>query len=870
MKEDEPQVELFHPKEGTDVSLIAPPPPVKETESPGTSSVEQGNQNKKDVVEGSAVHGLPKESKATDATQHFYTEELSNIKEEDKRAVIQTGKSEALVDKSQEKPAAVGNKNEESQNSSSDITLKETSVNHIHKVDQKPSPDPRAELEAASGTFSEHESGMKTYFETSSKSHKDNLSQNQSYYELSTVGEAMLHEESENMMQKPDEQHERQAATSPIKMSLEQKGLSLNINEANPTALSKRLCTVSGSFVGSDICPSTPSMDTQHHLPPAVSITPTTTETSKDTPTTVQTPLPCDKHNSRFEQPDSFPEMLDLAGALPRPSLEKRELDQMRRKSMPNNVSALMGSSLDSLALRDGASRSEGENQLEELGYCVFSEYLGPMPSPADVPSPGDSPHQRFPSTESDIEQDLGPTEPEGDQKIIQPQDHKAIIPENPPKAVFEKKDVPVKSTLILEKAVTSGVKPDRLRIPMNSSKDRLTEFRLESGLPGDLKIQAIPEVDVEKDPSREASPIPPDNSFTFTLMESGSKAPPTPTTPKSPNGTLSDILMEKASNDLLPEVKADNDQEVERTNNKNKESDKEIQKSDQGCDGPQIASSQSLGSTEEGNKKSQSEHPTPPTFERTEKQEALKAVEDSSTKKPLGEKKAQIHLQEVTLGNSSPKPHLSSAVIIIPQAQVDEEDDIEIAEEPQEMMEEAEESLRQEVVKEAPKMEQVKLMVGDQMMDEDSKSGAEDWSHSAANSDEGEPATDSSHLSPYSDHDQPGDEGVGEENLAEATQIHRNNGKKEQVEAVKEVEEVIPEAMSECGDGDDRKQKTMDKEEEEKDKGIEIGQEVEETSDVLCQTSQAANSETTMDVSFVETDSGWMDSQGTQSLIPA
>lgn len=862
MKEDEPRVELLHPKEGADVSLIPPPPPVKERESPGASSVEQGNQNRKDIVEGSAVQ----ESKATDAAQHFYTEELSNLKEEDEGAAIQTSESEALVDKSQEKPAAVGNKNEESQKSSRDVTLKETPGNHIQEVDQKQdavksSPHPRAELEAASGTFSEHESGMKTYFETSSKSHKDDLSRNQSYYELSTVGETTLHEETENMMQKPDEQHERKATTSPIKMSLEQRSLPLNVNEENPKALPERLCAVSGTFVGFDINPSTPSVDTQHHLPPAVSITPTAAETSKDTPTTVGTPLPCDKHNPRCEQPDSFPEMLDLAGALPRPSLDKRELDHMRRKSMPNNVSALMGSSLDSLALRDGASRSEGD-------YCVFSEYLGPMPSPADVPSPGDSPHQRFPSTESDVEQDLGTAEAEGDQKVIQPQDHKAIIPESPPKTVLEKKDVPVKSTLILEKAVTSGVKPDRLRIPMNSSKDRLTEFRLEAGLPGDLKIQAIPEVDIEKDPSREASPIPPDNSFTFTLMEAGSKAPPTPTTPKSPNGTPSDILTEKASEDLLPEVKADNDQEVERANNKNKELDKEIQKSDRGCDGPQMASSQSSGSTEEDDKKIQSEHATPPRFRGTENQETLKAFEDSSTKRSMGEKKAQIHLQEVTPDKYSPKPHISSAVIIIPQAQVDDEDDIEIAEEPQEMMEEAEESQRKEVVKEEQKMEQVRLMVGEQMMDEDSKSGAEDWSHSAANSDEGEPATDSSHLSPYSDHDQPGegagDEGAGEENLAEVTQINRNNGKKEQGEAVKEVEEVIPEA-----DGEDRKQKTMDKEEE-KDKGVELGQEVEETSDVLCQTSQAANSETTMDVSFVETDSGWMDSQGTQSLITA
>lgn len=872
MKEDEPQVVSLHQKqlaeratpEGADLSTIEPPPSVKEKESTETSSFEQGNQNRKDVVEGAADSDLPEESKPKDAKQPLYTEELSNLKEEDKEGIILTSKSEALMDESKEKPAAVGGINEEGQNSGSDVTLHETPVNYIQKVDQKQetvmsSPKPGTELKAASDNFSEHGSGAKTYFETSSKSHKEELSQNQSYYELSTAGETKLHEETESIMQKLDEQHERKTRTTPGKMSLEHRSVSLNItvgssasqkvNGENPKAHSERLCPISGSFDESEVYPSTTSVEIQHDCPPAVSITPTTpttTKTSEDILTKVETPLPSDKHNSRFEQSGSFSEMLDLAGALPRPSLEKREFDHMRRKSMPTNVSALVGSSLVNLTLGDHTSRAGGENQLEELGYCVFSEYSGPMPSPADVPSPGDSPHQHFPSIESEVEEDLGATEVERAQKVIQQQDHKGIIPKISQKAVIEKKDVPVKTTMILEKAVTSGVKPDRLRIPMTSSKDRLTEFRLESGLPGDLKIQAIPEVDIEKDPSREASPIPPDNSFTFTLMETGSKAPPTPTTPKSPNDTPSKIAVEKARKD------SENDPEAERTELDEETQKSEQEKSEEGREEPQMASFQSLESTVKDDKKIQSKHGTPTRLERIEKHEISKAVEDSSTEKPLGEKKAQIQSQEVTLDKCSPKPHIS---IIIPQAQIeeeaDEEDDIEIAEEPQEIMEEAdvppktnqaEESLIKEVVKEEQKTEQVRLMVGDQMMEEDQKSGAEERSHSAQNSDDGELATDSSHLSPCSDHDQPvegaRDEGVGEEKVAEIAA------------------------------GEERKQKTMDEEkEEEEDKDIEIGQEVGETSDVLCQTSQAANNETTMDISLVDTDSGWMDSQGTQSF---
>ncbi|XP_076580248.1 uncharacterized protein LOC143316259 isoform X3 [Chaetodon auriga] len=908
MKEDEPQMASLHQKElaieratpeDADLASIKPPSPsVKEKELSDTSSIEHGNQDRKAIVEGAAECNLP-ESKAQEANQPLLTEEFSNRKPEDKEGIALPGKSGATMDESKEEPAAALDK--VGQDSGSDIRLHETQVTDIQTVDQrqetaKSSPEPE-KLKATSDILAGHGSGAKTYFETSSKSHEEESSQTQSYYELSTAAETTLSGETESPIQKLEEQQDRKAKTSSGKVSLEQRSLSLNITVGSSAGqavtgeksktLSERLCPISGSFDESEVYPATPSVESQHQFTPAVSITPTTTESSEDIPTDVETPLPSDKHNSTFERSGSLSEMLDLAGALPRPSLEKREHDHMRRKSMPTNVSALVGSSLAKLALGEQTSKVVGgENQLEELGYCVFSEYSGPMPSPADVPSPGDSPHQRFPSMESEVEEELGNTEVEGVQKVMQQQDHKGIIPEMSQKAVFEKKDAPIKSTLILEKAVTSGVKPDRLRIPMTSSKDRLTEFRLESGLPGDIKIQAIPEVDVEKDPSREASPIPPDNSFTFSLTENGSKAPPTPTTPKSTDDTPQEtqVTEEKAGKDVLLEVKAENDQEAEKIDNKQTNLDEGLQKSElkeskQRSDGPEVISSQCLESTEEDCKKIQSEHGTPTRLDSIEKQETSKAVQDLSTGKPLDEKNTQIQFQEVTLDKCSPRPCTSSPVIIIPQAQVeeeaDEEDDIEIAEEPQEMMEDAEPPVQAEGHlikvdgKEEPKKEQVRLMVGDQMVEDDPKSGAEEWSHSAQNSDDGEPATDSSHLSPCSDHDQPveggRDEGMGEDKVAEDAQMNRDKGKKEQGEAVKGGQTRERE-MEEAGldeVGEEKEQKIMEEDNEsearmgEKEDDIETGQEVEET-----QTSQAANDETTMDVSILDTDSGWMDSQ--------
>ncbi|XP_070979989.1 microtubule-associated protein 2-like isoform X9 [Oncorhynchus clarkii lewisi] len=102
--------------------------------------------------------------------------------------------------------------------------------------------------------------------------------------------------------------------------------------------------------------------------------------------------------NGTVMAPD-LPEMLDLAGSRSRLASENTDPEIMRRKSVPVDAQVLGSDSLANLVLGDQSqnqSLAKSESQLEELGYCVFSEYSGPMPSPADLHSPIDSPPQRF------------------------------------------------------------------------------------------------------------------------------------------------------------------------------------------------------------------------------------------------------------------------------------------------------------------------------------------------------------------------------------------------------------------------------------------------------------------------------------------
>ncbi|KAL3045843.1 hypothetical protein OYC64_013988 [Pagothenia borchgrevinki] len=868
VKEDEPQGAPLHEKqlaveratpECAELASTESPTPSVEEKLLFDTSMEQGGKDTKKVEEVAPERDLPVELKENEAKQPLLTEE-------DKEGDMLPSESGAPMSEREEKQEMVDQINTSDQDGGSDNRSYEMQVTDNKEGDQKQeaveaSPAPGTELQATSDIFVEHVSGVKTYFETSSKSHREAPSQTQSYYEFSTAAEEKLSEETKSIVQNVEEQLDQKDRTIPGKMSLEHRSLSLNITVGSSGGQtvkeekSRTLCPISGSFDESEVNPSTPSLESQH--PPPI-VTPTTSGSPEDTPTKEDTPLPSDKHKC-IEHSGSISEMLDLAGDLPRQSLEKRELGHMRRKSVPANVSALVGGSLAKLALGDKTPRVVGgESQLEDLGYCVFHEYSGPMSSPADVPNPGDSPHQSFPSTETGIEEEL-----EVVQKETQQQDRKELIPEISPKTVIEKKGSPVKSTLILERIVTSGVKPDRLRIPITSSKDRLTEFRLETGLPGDIKNQAIPEVDIEKDPSREASPIPPDSSFTFTNLEPESKVPKTPTTPKNQDDTPSEthVAGDTAAKDVVPVVEVEKDQEsgIDQL----KEIGKEFQKSEheelEECkEEPERTNtnifsptSRSLGdSTEKDDKKIETETTT-----------RLDGIEMKET--PKAEKVAQIQLQEVTPDEVAPMPQLSSPIIIIPQAQVeeeaDEEDEIEIAEEPQEVIEEA--KVPEGFIK-------VSLTVGDQPVEEDPTS---EWSHSARDEDV-DPATDSSHLSPCSDHDvQQLDEGEAGDGIGygkgEDTKIKGDEGMEEVIEVVTE-DPSAEELVGYDGIGDEKEKKPIENEGEKrteemevKEKDIEIGQEMEETS-------QAAYDETTMDVSILDTDSNWMDSQDDDKSI--
>ncbi|XP_067356523.1 microtubule-associated protein 2-like isoform X2 [Channa argus] len=901
--EDEPQVALLHGEQMV-VEVATPEGPAPASaEPPPPSLVEQSNRDRRDIVEGSAECQVLAGSKPQETKQPSPPVESSKPMTEERQGIVSPSKSGVSKIESKEQLGMIeGMDMEDSETRGNKLCeMPETDGQNVDQRQKasKSSPESAIEMKAISDSFVEHEPGAKTYFETSSKIHGEELQQTESYYELSTTTEATLSRETGSIVKKVEDERDKKVRISPSKMSLDQRSISLNIivgsleghtvKEEKLRTLSESLCAISGSFDEAEVHPLTPSEESHKpSFPPDASVNPTSSDSHEDIHTKTEISQLSDKHNSSSELPNSLSDTLDLAGAMPLPSQERREVDHMRRKSVPVDVSALMGSSLAKLNFLDQKARvGGGESQLEELGYCIFSEYSGPMPSPADVPSPGDSPHQRFPSMESEIEEEVGATETEGVQNGSKQADVKGCLPEISQKTVSEKKDSPAKTSLILERAVTSGVKPDRLRIPLSSSKDKLT------GLPGDIKIQVIPEVDIEKDPSREASPIPPDNSFTFTPTETASQAPLTPTTPKSPDDTTS---VNQTVKDVLPDAKVENTLKSESIDYTQPELDKEMltpvqkepkeasEEREKGTIEVPSASPQSSGeSTDKDVNEIKNGHATLAGFEGITNQDNSKALTGLGTTNPSDEKAAQIQLQELTLNKGLAKPQISSPIIIIPQAQAEEEaedeDDIEIAEEPQEIMEDAEESAvsktdQGEAGKKQPKKEEVRLMVGDQMFEEDPKSGAEEWSHSAINSDDGEPATDSSHLSPCSDHDQPteateeGGKDEDEDKVAEGVQVNREDGTKEELNKeqmkVEDVEKVgsrelwkenEKQIMKEQGEREGRL-------EEEGEKDTKISQEVEERSEMICLTSEAANEETTMDASILDTDSGWMDSQ--------
>ncbi|XP_029315229.1 microtubule-associated protein 2 [Cottoperca gobio] len=287
-------------------------------------------------------------------------------------------------------------------------------------------------------------SGMSAYFETSAiKVDEDPQCKAEGYYELSrsgeekstvdarpqeisysTLAEAQDKQETEErkaedskMFTVPDRSNE--CRLSPGKLALEQRSYSLNITigttdpsgRGRPRNFSPLATDImsytSGSLdeAAADYLPvTTPSADKPPSLPPLILETAASiTSDSSSPPRTIEPvsiPSP-DPESTESPEPlkstykndtvmaQDLPEMLDLVGTRSRLASENTDPEITRRKSIQVDFPAFADDPLASLVsgeLSPGARKSE--SQLEEIGYCVFSEYSGPMPSPADLFSP--------------------------------------------------------------------------------------------------------------------------------------------------------------------------------------------------------------------------------------------------------------------------------------------------------------------------------------------------------------------------------------------------------------------------------------------------------------------------------------------------
>ncbi|MGH0137728.1 UNVERIFIED_CONTAM: hypothetical protein FKN15_064624 [Acipenser sinensis] len=200
------------------------------------------------------------------------------------------------------------------------------------------------------------------------------------------------------------------------RLSLEQRSYSLNIPIASlesPRTFSPLASDILSFTSGSldeptDYLPvTTPAVEKRPVFPPVILET-----TDADSPTSLPTGI--SKPSSQTESPLEFqfqmkdyykngsvmapdlPEMLDLAGARSRLTSESADTELNRRKSVPADIPALVGNTLAQLAIVDMSQKAARSESQEEIGYCVFSEYTGPMPSPADLHSPLGSPLQIF------------------------------------------------------------------------------------------------------------------------------------------------------------------------------------------------------------------------------------------------------------------------------------------------------------------------------------------------------------------------------------------------------------------------------------------------------------------------------------------
>lgn len=308
-------------------------------------------------------------------------------------------------------------------------------------------------------------SGMSAYFETTTIKTDAAGSQGEGYYELSTT----LDEQKDSLgnLPLPEISYSTLAQThslevnpdlsqstadtlktsspvdrrddcrlSPGKLALEQRSYSLNITigamdhdaQGRPRNFSPLATDIMSHTSGSldesaDYLPATtPSVDKTPQFPPLILETTASVTPSSPPPQTTasdengspraespESPVPakgCYK-NGTVMAPD-LPEMLDLAGTRSRLASDNADPEILRRKSVPMDMTSIVSDSLAHLLKGDPSQMAaKREMQLEEQGYCVFSEYSGPMPSPADVYSPMDVSPQIFNTVISE-EKELG------------------------------------------------------------------------------------------------------------------------------------------------------------------------------------------------------------------------------------------------------------------------------------------------------------------------------------------------------------------------------------------------------------------------------------------------------------------------------
>uniref|UniRef100_A0A146VCM6 Microtubule-associated protein 2 n=1 Tax=Fundulus heteroclitus TaxID=8078 RepID=A0A146VCM6_FUNHE len=294
-------------------------------------------------------------------------------------------------------------------------------------------------------------SGMSAYFETSAVEVEEGTEcKGEGYYELSRSGEKTNKDDSKSqevsystlaeakdkpetkkvppgdfgMPAIPDKSNE--CRLSPGKLALEQRSYSLNITigttdqtgqgrQRNFTPLATDIMShTSGSLDESaDYLPvSTPSVDKPPSFPPLILETAASvTSDSSSPPRTAEHPSKVSPEPESPESPEpnkesykngsvmtqDLPEMLDLAGTRSRLASENTDPEIIQKKSLKNDDPTFTDDPLASLCsgeLSPGIRKSD--SQLEEMGYCVFSEYSGPMPSPADVLSPTNASIQGF------------------------------------------------------------------------------------------------------------------------------------------------------------------------------------------------------------------------------------------------------------------------------------------------------------------------------------------------------------------------------------------------------------------------------------------------------------------------------------------